>query len=798
MEIPRLHSTLTACLLLISTLPTSAQEPVPVGKGSYASFPPPGVARGKPEEVEKTDLNLIPQPDRPIATNKWWTHLLFAKDTRPVGLWPYPMRADTTSTGLDIFFPTRWDNSGDSTVCEFPLKLGAKDFLPPKAKVKEWTDWTIAFELGDTPEKSMDVTLGEGMPYVWVECHGIQPVLTLPAGQPVKFFDRTGNTVMLPQAGDCIGLACGDRNYGIFAPDGTSFQTDGTTVSVTFTGKAQFLVICPLPAAKDLDYFHNYAYAIPRDTKISWQYDPVKGLVTTNWKITTEALKGAGSPLGTANQIIQGWIPHHYNGTTNNLAFNSLEYITPRGKLRCTAGNDFSISYPYTGIVPNLPAPKKIGGDHDYDPTRLHAYFDMLLQNPKFGADTYWGGKDILRFGQCALMAQQTNDPDYQKFCDALKDAMANWYTYTPGKPDHYFTYYPKFKALIGINPSYGSEAFNDNHFHYGYFTFATALLGMQDRQFAADYGGMAELVAKQYANWDRTDKRFPFFRTFDIWQGHSWAGGTGSQNGNNQESSSEAVQSWAGLIYLGQTLDNKAMTDAGIMGYAMETQATMEYWFNVSGNTFSPAWKHAITGMVWSAGKVYGTYFTGDPAWIYGIQWLPASPMLSYLVRDPAFAKKSYENMANDFNAHEQADAAKPPRDGKPPHVAKTADIKTFGAALGSVMLGYKLMFDPDWVAEQLDTLWNEPGDSIAHNAGEMTVMYYQAQSMRNLGLVDWKCHGTSPTSMVYYNDKTKTRTFIVWNPQDKAEAVTFYEGATPLGQLTAPPHALTSVNKL
>jgi len=181
---------------------------------------------------------------------------------------------------------------------------------------------------------------------------------------------------------------------------------------------------------------------------------------------------------------------------------------------------------------------------------------------------------------------------------------------------------------------------FNDHHFHYGYFTFASALLAMHDPAFAADYGGMATLVAKEYANWDRKDVRFPFLRTFDIWQGHSWAGGTSSPGGENQESSSEAVQSWAGLIYLGQALNDPEMTAAGVMGYATESEATMNYWFNVGGDVFPPAWKHPITGMVWSAGKVYGTYFTGDPAWIYGIQWLPASPMLSYLVRDPAFAK--------------------------------------------------------------------------------------------------------------------------------------------------------------
>ncbi len=70
---------------------------------------------------------------------------------------------------------------------------------------------------------------------------------------------------------------------------------------------------------------------------------------------------------------------------------------------------------------------------------------------------------------------------------------------------------------------------------------------------FAAQYGDIARLVAKSYANYDRADQRFPFFRTFDIWRGHSFADGNGFPDGNNQESTGEAINSWAGMILLGE-----------------------------------------------------------------------------------------------------------------------------------------------------------------------------------------------------------------------------------------------------
>ncbi len=38
--------------------------------------------------------------------------------------------------------------------------------------------------------------------------------------------------------------------------------------------------------------------------------------------------------------------------------------------------------------------------------------------------------------------------------------------------------------------------------------------------------------------------------------------------------------------------------------------------------------------------GQAFATYFSGDPGWIYGIQWLPVSPLLEYLTFDTEFAR--------------------------------------------------------------------------------------------------------------------------------------------------------------
>jgi hypothetical protein len=187
---------------------------------------------------------------------------------------------------------------------------------------------------------------------------------------------------------------------------------------------------------------------------------------------------------------------------------------------------------------------------------------------------------------------------------------------------------------------------------------------------------------------------------------------------------------------------------------------------------------------------RLWGTWFTVSPAWIYGIQWLPSAPWMAYLDRDRGFIKKAYDDMNREFDAQEEKEAAK-----KPGYAKKRAEIKSHGGELGSYHLGFVMQADPQWAVEQLDKLWAEPGDKVAHNMW-MANIYYEASALRDLDRADFTSHGTSPTSMVFANDATKKRTFIAWNPTAKPQSVTFYGGAKPLTKLEVPAHSMASTS--
>ena len=128
------------------------------------------------------------------------------------------------------------------------------------------------------------------------------------------------------------------------------------------------------------------------------------------------------------------------------------------------------------------------------------------------------------------------------------------------------------------------------------------------------NYAPMARAIVKSYNNYDRTDTSEPFLRMFDPWEGHCNAGGLSGSTGENQESSSEAVQSWTGMFLLGSVLNDQQMVAAGAMGFAMESAATNEYWQDIAGTNRPSTYTKGIAGQVWGGHTSYTTFFLGRP----------------------------------------------------------------------------------------------------------------------------------------------------------------------------------------
>ncbi len=291
----------------------------------------------------------------------------------------------------------------------------------------------------------------------------------------------------------------------------------------------------------------------------------------------------------------------------------------------------------------------------------------------------------------------------------------------------------------------------------------------------------MATLVAKDYANWDKTDTDFPFFRTLDPWAGHSYAGGLGGWAGNGQESSSEAMQGWGGMYLLGVATNNKAMRDAGIFGWVSESHATAEYWFdrdreNIDYSRYDKPYNSNLT----SQGIGWWTWFSGDPVWMHSIQWMPISPIMKYLYEDVNFAEWEYTQMWNSKEVGSWSTQ---------PNVSSSLSNES---GLGNVVLSYLQIFNPDSAASVFDNMWNAQ-KPIARNPDTGGISYFITHSHRTYGDICWDIHANVPTATTYRNKQNAQLTHVVYNEDWNEKYVKFYQNGQEIRNIKIPPRKLT-----
>ena len=720
-------------LITLSPHHLLAQSPIAIGNGSYASFPPLEESRSslhggcQAYQMEHREIYAVDSLlNRPLPSNDWWTYALVNPWTGK--LWAYPALVWADNTGISIAKPSYWEPTGCEMKWNDPLTISltalypTRPFAPQAALISHWSDYMIAFVLQDD-NAQVRVTLMQGSPIVWVELTNTEYQIANPDPSALTVFQHTNeHTTTLAVA----------------------VLTDGMT-------------------AEDLQ---PYAFRIPRHTQISYDYLPTQSLLRTQFHIDYQDIVPTS-----AKGVWQGFLPHHYYETQTDIAFTSATYATPRGTMRMAQGNDFTIDYPVHGMLPFFPVPyDSLSG---YDPNLMRSLCAEYAVAGSFGADTYWGGKGLTQMAHYMTTAYQMGDTaTFELAKSRLRATLIDWYTYTVGEDQYYFARYDRWGALVGFDPSYDSDTFNDHHFHYGYFVYASALLCMLDDDFRQQYGPMARLVALDYANPYKSEpltsnlspfaSYFPSFRTFNPYLGHSFAGGMGNEgNGNGQESSSESMQGWGGVWMLGAALGDDTLMEAGIYGYTVEARGTAEYWFDrARRNIDYTKYQHPYCCNLTMQGVGWWTWFSGDPVWMHSIQWLPISPILqNYLTEDRAFARWDYTQMY----ATKEVGNYEVPTGGLGDE-----------SGLGNVCLSYLALFDPDSAAH-VWTRMRQMGKALAKNPDTGGITYLLAHSLRAYGHQDHSIQADYPLAAAYTDSLTGKTTYAVYNATNEELTVTF-----------------------
>ena len=306
---------------------------------------------------------------------------------------------------------------------------------------------------------------------------------------------------------------------------------------------------------------------------------------------------------------------------------DAASYSSLYGRLKLASGKDFSYTTPKVDLRSKLDLTRASKAEKD----TIRAQLKKDVAATVFDKDdTYFAGKQLQRASQLILLADQLGEARLrQSLTERLRAEFDTWFD--GGSDAKSFYYDSKIHGVVGNKASFGANEFNDHHFHYGYFLYAAAVLAQYDTSFVARHKDMVNLLASDIANY-RSNETIPVRRYFDPYAGHSWASGASPfRDGNNQESSSEAVNAWTGAALWAQRSGNTALGRNAQWMLALETAAAKRDWLDVD----VAGYKHSLVGINWGGKRDYATWFSAEPNAILAIQLLPLNPTMQQAYRE-------------------------------------------------------------------------------------------------------------------------------------------------------------------
>ena len=591
--------------------------------------PPAGTPSGTPAEV-LGDATVAPQvaalPQRTVKelpagrladgltppTNRWYSGLVFGADPQPV--FPLPLGFALTADGFALGLPRVVANPttiAGGFVPDVTVGVGAD-----RAVVATSDASVVGIDqLAADGQVLGRVTIAQGSPFVsWVA--GRAGRVTVPAG-----FEPAGDGL--------YAATLGGLRYALLAPDAT---VSGTEAEVPAGAS---LVFWPVPEGGEVTELAQAASHLVTGSEVGYQVGQDE--------VTTSLTYLADGPTAIAR------LPHQGGGEGCDLG----SYPSVLGTMQLCAGSTLTWTAPRLASSAALDLSGLDAARRD----RLAAQLEAdLAAAAEFPADTYFGGKALQRAAMLVMVADElglTEQAD--RAAAVLDEQLTRWLDPAgcTGRDASCFVYDPAGKGIVGLTPSFGSDEYNDHHFHYGYFLYAAAVLARHDPGVVERYAPVMTLLAADIAS--SGGEYFPARRAFDPYNSHSWASGTAPfADGNNQESVSESVNAYAGLELWAEAAGDEALaTEAAWMASA-EAQAGLAYWTNADFSEF-PGYTAGIASLVWGGKRDYATWFSPEPAAKLAILLLPMSPSSAYLAGDPEriranVAEASGGNFAQQF----------------------------------------------------------------------------------------------------------------------------------------------------
>ncbi len=765
-------------------------EIVFLGEGSYRTG-------GDASIVHPVNPNYIAPHlrDRAIPSNGWWTTMLVQNYGAGNGIYTNPFRTSFSHQGVEITNPGRgfvqyWNPEGYNTMAKFSLAL---EDLHVKTtglnhdyhtEVIDYSDTSVQVAMRNAGSlvDQMVVTMAQGSPFVFIDvAESSSPYIRLASngvanyefftvsGHLITGSSYTGNGIIIKLVQKHVGYQTArpahvgqptydDRYFLISTPENTTFTftNDGHPYGLNNRidmdlDADNYFSIGIIGGVSEGEYYHQHAYNKPLRGDVSFTIDYADSLVHTTYRTAYQSLNGEEEAL------LQFLMPHHYH--TSNVELTDYYTRTVRGALKLFEGNSFTTTHGFHGVIPAMPHPNT----SDFNEASMTTYLEDLKTRTEINdpdnflndEGPYWNSKAIYPLAQAIIIADQLGDDTLRDvFIDRLKHVLIDWFTIESSLDERYLFYNQNWGAVYYSNNDFNTASeLSDHSFTHGYLIYASSVLAMYDEAFVADYGEMVNLLLSGYMHPEKDSEDFAYLRSFDPWAGHTWAHGFGTfVEGNNLESSSEAIQSWVGGYLWALAIDDQALKDAAIYGFVHELNHAKTYMFDYHQEIFPEAYSQyaQVAGMVWGGKYDYATWFGANPTFIYGIQWLPNGEYLSSYALNDA----EYNRLSNIYEAY---------------LYAKNHDIDTWFANMWSM----QALLDPAVALNQFDAslILNDDYPS------DLSQTYYLLHGLNAYGrrTTDYTMEIHAVVASSIYINSDGVINALVWNPSAEAQTVRF-----------------------
>ncbi|GMM59145.1 endo-1,3(4)-beta-glucanase [Maudiozyma humilis] len=275
----------------------------------------------------------------------------------------------------------------------------------------------------------------------------------------------------------------------------------------------------------------------------------------------------------------------------------------------------------------------------------------------------YFSGKVVAKYAWilycCHFVVRDDNLT--MQLLGKLKEAMQRFFNNQQILPLVYDTTWGGIISSGTESQDFGNPNYNDHHFHYSYHVVAASIIAKVDRDISGNDNWLntnrewVELLIRDYANPSKHDKYFPVFRSFDWFNGHSWAKGLfESGDGKDEESSSEDMNASFALKLWGLTTGNQNLVDISNIQLGILKSSLNKYFLYSNDNSTEPPQflPNKVSGILFENKIDHTTYFGNKIEYIQMIHSIPIIPPSSF-IRSPTFVKEEWDqiltNIVND-----------------------------------------------------------------------------------------------------------------------------------------------------